>query len=335
MDSTLDQAAQPLTPTQNIATNSLNRVAATPAPLVGSQTKVAPILADYSDFRLYLRDVYEFRRITEGTGLRPYSYSTFSAAADIKSPNYLKLIIEGRRNLSNDMIGRFARALRLNKAETEEFRVLVQYGQANETIERNQFLKELVDLRAKRSVESGEISAQAVAKMPGWIEWVLYSMAEQSGVDFEPERLQKLFRSKASTDDIATSLKKLISSGDLSKDIVTGEIRKGRDLIESPQDLPVALIRKLQAELIYLGIESLFRDSPKDREFGAMTVAMTEDEFQRVRFEFRQMRKRLLSDLLLKRKSTKGERVYQLNVQLFPITDAVVCENSTTSSGNP
>ena len=71
----------------------------------------------------------------------------------------------------------------------------------------------------------------------------------------------------------------------------------------------------------FITTESLFRDSPKDREFGAMTVAMTEDEFNKVRFELRQLRKRLQKDILVGRKSTKGDRVYQLNVQLFPVTE--------------
>lgn len=285
-----------------------------------TQAPQPPVLAEYTDFRKYLKDVFEYRRLTESTPLRPYSYSTFSAAADIKSPNYLKLIIEGRRNLSEDMINRFAKALRLNKSETEEFRALVRYGQASQPLERNHYLKELADLRARRAVESGQIDQRSWEKVPGWIGWVLYAMSEQANVNFDPEELQKLFRVRASVEDIRQSLNKLLQSGELARN-ENGEVYKARDLIESPQDLPVALIRKLQSDLIYLGIESLFRDSPKEREFGAMTVAMTEEEFQQVRFELRQLRKRLLKDILVKRKSSKGERVYQLNIQLFPVTE--------------
>ena len=288
----------------------------------------APNLADYTDFRQFLKDVYEYRRETESTGLRSYSYSAFSAAADIKSPNYLKLIIEGRRNLSDDMILRFARALRLNKAETEEFRALVHYGQATEPIQRNQFLKELADLRARRAFNSGEINREAWDKVPGWIGWVIYAMTEQAGVSFDPDELYRLFRAKTSPDDIKFELKKLLESGHLKQESSLDgagrtDVLKGRDLIDSPQDVPVSLIRKLQAELIYLGIESLFRDSPKEREFGAMTIAMNQTEFEHVRFELRQLRKRLQKDLMVKREASKGDRVYQMNIQLFPITDKV------------
>jgi uncharacterized protein (TIGR02147 family) len=282
-----------------------------------------PVLAEYSDFREYLRDVYDYRRKYEGTGFRPYSYSTFSAAADIKSPNYLKLIIEGRRNLSDDMMARFAKALRLPREEAAEFKALARYGQATEPIERNHYLRELSELRARRELANGNIKSESWDKVPGWIGWVLYAMADQGGVKFNPESLQKLFRPKASTEDIKQSLRKLVESGELLQNPETGEISKPALQSEAAQDLPVALIRKLQAELIYLGIESLFRDSPKDREFGALTMALTQEEFEHVRFELRQLRKRLNKDVSVKREASKGERVYQMNIQLFPVTEKV------------
>ena len=289
--------------------------------LFAAKTLPAPALAEYTDFRLYLRDVYEHRRATEGSSIRPYSYSTFSAAADIKSPNYLKLIIEGRRNLSDDMIARFARALRLGKEEAEEFHALVCYGQASEPIERNRHLKDLSELRARRALQDGQINQQSWEKVPNWIGWVLYAMVDQAGVQFDPQLLARLFRVRAGQEQIRESLRKLLASGELEQLADSGEVRKPRELMDSPQDLPVALIRQLQAELIYLGIESLFRDSPKDREFGALTVALTQDEFEQVRFELRQLRKRLHKDITVKRKQSKGERVYQMNIQLFPVTD--------------
>jgi uncharacterized protein (TIGR02147 family) len=313
----------PATPQVN-----LNNVIEATAPIAAkTKTKVdissgVPALGAYTDFRHYLKDVYQYRRRTESTGLRQYSYSAFSAAADIKSPNYLKLIIEGRRNLSDDMIVRFAKALRLHKSEAEEFRALVHYGQETEPIQRNQYLKELADLRARRAFASGEINQEAWDKVPGWMGWVLYAMSEQYGVSFDPDELYRLVRAKTSPEDIRGELKRLMDNGDL-KTLEDGRVIKGRDLIESPQELPVEMIRKLQAELIYLGIESLFKDSPKDREFGALTMAMTQQEFEQVRFELRQLRKRIQKDLMVKRQSSKGERVYQVNIQLFPVTDKV------------
>ena len=92
-------------------------------------------------------------------------------------------------------------------------------------------------------------------------------------------------------------------------------------MISNADKIPTALVRKLQSELIYLGLESLFRDEPTDREISGFTLAMTEDEFQMVRHELRKVRKDLQSKLMMEREKKPGERVYQVNVQLFPLTE--------------
>jgi uncharacterized protein (TIGR02147 family) len=282
-----------------------------------------PQLATYTDYRQYLRDYYKYKRALHQKDHRAYSYAMFAAAADIKSPNYLKLIIEGQRNLSEAMILRFAKAMQLNKEDTTEFKALVLYNQELEPVRRNQYLKNLSDLRVQRQLHGGDIDARTWDKVPNWIAWVLQSMIDQDGVDFDPRRLQNLLSSKVTLGDIEAALNKLLQSGEIARDENTREMRKTRQLIESPESVPVALIRKIQAELMYLGLESLFRDDPAEREFGALTVALTDDEFEQIRFELRQLRKRLHRDVAAKREAGKGERVYQLNIQFFPMTRKV------------
>ena len=281
-----------------------------------------PKLGAFTDYRQYLKEFYEFKRAQTRHELRPYSYATFAAAADIKSPNYLKLIIDGQRNLSTDMAKKFARALSLNKEEIEEFIALVEFTQSVEPLERNRHLKALADLRVRQQLKSGEINAETWDKVPSWVTWVLYALADQKDVKFELDELFRLMDGKARLDDIRRSLEKLYASGELVKDPVTGVVTKGRELMSGYENVPVALVRKLQAELIYLGLESLVRDQPQDREFGAQTLALTESEFEQLKFELRQFRKRWYKDVSVNRTTTKGERVFQLNIQLFPVTAA-------------
>lgn len=283
----------------------------------------APSLSAYTDFRQYLRDFYEYKRKTQSSPVRAYSYATFSAAADIKSPNYLKLIIDGQRNLSDPMIKKFAQALQLTKEQLDEFAALVHYGQAKDPLERNRCLKVLADIRVNQQVKTGSISSEAMDKVPNWVTWVLHALVDQEGVSFEPADLRHLMRGRASLDEIKKALARLFAAGELVRDEATGEVKKGRILMQGSQEVPPALIRKLQTELIYLGMESLFQDNPTDREFGAFTMALTQEEFEQVKFEVRQLRKRLYKDFSVKREASKGDRVVQLNFQLFSVTEKV------------
>jgi uncharacterized protein (TIGR02147 family) len=280
----------------------------------------APNVGDYLDFRKYLSDYYLYRREISKKDIRPYNYGVFSAAANIKSPNYLKLIIEGRRNLSDDMISKFAKALGLGKDQADEFRLLVNYGQASDPAERNMNLRALNEKRVDGKLKSGEIDQKTWEKIPSWIAWIMYSLIDQKDVVFEAEKLRETLRNKASVDEIQLALNSLLQAGEIVRDETTGEMKKARSLMESADDVPVALVRKLQAELMYLGLESLFQDSATEREFGSATMALTKQEFEDLRFQLRKIRKEAQKNNGVKRASSKGDRVYQLNMQLFPVS---------------
>lgn len=75
----------------------------------------------YSDYRAFLRDYYVARKAAG----RGFSYRSFSRRAELKSPNYLKLVIDGDRHLSPDMAKRFAAACGLQGAAQRYFIELV------------------------------------------------------------------------------------------------------------------------------------------------------------------------------------------------------------------
>ena len=279
-----------------------------------------PDLSEYMDYRLFLADFYHAKKTQTKNSIRPYSYAIFSAAADIKSPNYLKMIIEGKRNLSLDMIAKFAKACSLNKAQTEEFRLLILFNQADDPADRNYALKKLSEYRVEQKLKLGELDRKVFDKVPNWIGWIIFAMVDQAGVSFQTNELRDLLRGKASESEISQALENLIKSGELVRDEQTGAISKGVST-EAPDEVPSALVRKLQMQLMYLGLESLYQDSATEREFGSLTLAMTAQEFEELKFKLRQLRKSLHKDNSIARMNNKGDRVYQLNLQLFPVTN--------------
>jgi uncharacterized protein (TIGR02147 family) len=312
--------AQGPSPVINSVTSS--PAASSPAPAaIASLLPQGPQVSEYLDYRQYLQDFYLYKRSQTQNQLRPYTYSVFAAAADIKSPNYLKMIIEGKRNLSEDMIAKFARALSLNKARANEFKLLVLFNQATDPSERNMLLKELSEVRVETKIKSGEIDQKSWDKLPSWVAWVVYAMIDQDGVSFKTEELKTMLRGKARADEIEQAIQSLINSGEVTKD-EQGKLKKARQITDHAEDIPVALIRKLQAQLMLLGLESIYEDNPTEREFGTLTMALTKSEFEEIRFKLRQMRKQLHKDNSIARMSAPGERVYQLNLQLFPVTNA-------------
>ncbi len=295
-----------------------------------------PVLSTYTNYRDYLRDVFEYRRKRTEGQLRPYSYSDFSAAADIRSPNYLKMIIQGDRNMSLDMCKKFGRALRFDKTEQAEFEALVFYGQEKDPLQRNKYLKQLSEIRSQNALASGAIDAETWEKVPGWLSWVLYALIDQEGVNFTSENLKNLLRHRVTDKQINEALNKLTEAGDI--EIVDGKASKKSHMISGAEKIPTALVRKLQAELIYLGLESLYKDEPTEREISGFTMAMTEDEYNWVRHELRKVRKDIQTKLMMAREKNQGQKVYQVNIQLFPLSheagEAEKKGSESASTGN-
>lgn len=70
----------------------------------------------------------------------------------------MKLVIDGQRNLSLEMAGRFAQACRLEGQAAEYFKLLVAFDQAADDDERNALHEELVKLTRFRSAHRLEIA---------------------------------------------------------------------------------------------------------------------------------------------------------------------------------
>lgn len=286
-----------------------------------------PNLSDYLDYRQYLQDFFNYKREMTKLDRRPYSYQMFSAAADIRSPNYLKMIIEGKRNLSREMAMKFAKAMGLHKDLGMEFDLLVQLNQAEDPSERNLYLKKLSEHRVQQKLRSGEIDPKNWERIPNWVTWIIYAMVDQTGAEFTTPALKKALRGKASEEEITLAVNSLLKSQELIQDPATGALKKNKNMIDAADEIPVALVRKLQAQLMTLGLESLYQDEPTEREFGTLTMCLTKEEFEEIKFKLRQMRKNLHKENAIARTGSTGERVYQLNIQLYPVTE------SSTSAG--
>lgn len=106
----------------------------------------------YLDYREFLRDYYLTRKTTG----RGFSYRSFSRRAGLKSPNYLKLVIDGDRNLSTDMAERFAAACGLGDDAQRYFIDLVAYCQATSAATRNRHYARLTGARHARNTNEIE-----------------------------------------------------------------------------------------------------------------------------------------------------------------------------------
>ena len=64
-------------------------------------------LFEYMNYRDYLRDYYAEKKKQHAF----YSFRLFAQKAGFASPNFFKLVIDGKRNMSKESVFRFSKAL--------------------------------------------------------------------------------------------------------------------------------------------------------------------------------------------------------------------------------
>ena len=82
-----------------------------------SESKTEPDVLHYSNYRTFLQDYYEFKKAEQPV----FSHRYFAQKAGITSPNYLKLVMDGKRNLTKKTLLKFAAALGLKGMRAEFF----------------------------------------------------------------------------------------------------------------------------------------------------------------------------------------------------------------------
>lgn len=112
------------------------------------KTDNKPCIFDYLDYRLYLRDLYEFYKETTTY----FSYRYFAGQAQLSSPSFLKLVMDGKRNLSQESTEKFIHAFRLDNDQAEFFRTLVSFNQSSSAHAKVRWYQDIQDQKNKKKL---------------------------------------------------------------------------------------------------------------------------------------------------------------------------------------
>ncbi len=106
-----------------------------------------PSVFEYLDYRAFMRDLYAAKKSESAK----FSFRFFARKAGFSSSNFLKLVMDGDRNLGPTAIERVASALKLDKDESAFFADLVAMNQAQTVSERNRAFERVAANRRFRA----------------------------------------------------------------------------------------------------------------------------------------------------------------------------------------
>ncbi len=267
----------------------------------------------YTNFRQFLSDFYQ----TKKAGKRGYSFRQFSQAAGFKSPNILKLVIEGQRNLTPQSIEKFLEALNLSGNQASYFRSLVAMNQAESDEERKEHLESLQRLmpHAKRH----QLDTEAAEYLSHWIYPVLRELVQHNDFRDDPYWIQRRLTGRIDIKEIVRALNFLKKNSLISKD-AEGRFSVKDDMVISSDEIKSLAVRTYHKCALEQSLAALV-DLPIDqREFGALIFQIPDQSLLELKQRLKSFRQELHEWALEQQKKAPDNTVVQLNLQMFPQT---------------
>lgn len=266
---------------------------------------------EFLDFRAYLRAYYEAAKRSKPN----FSFRRFSQLAGLRSPNFLKLVIDGDRNLGADSVARFADALSLSGADAEFFADLVAFGQAQTLAEKNRAFEGIASSRRFRAAR--RIEGDLFAYLSHWYNPAIRELSARADFQEEPRWIAAQLRPNISPTEAAEAMKLLLSLGLLTRDAKTGRVLRGEPTLTTEHEvrsLGAAAFHRQMLERAAESIESVPREL---RDLAALTVCISPTTIALVKDRIHKFRESLTE---LCDSDTQGSTVYQLNMQWFPLS---------------
>ena len=271
----------------------------------------------YTNFREYLKDFYEYHKNSTSY----FSFRYFSKKAGFASPSWLKFIINGERNLTDDGIERFIGALGIDERESAYFRALVKFNQAKTESEKNIQFKELMGLSA-----GPEFKFVDQAQYEFYSKWYYSAVRELVGIPGFKEDSQWIasrLKPAIEPSQARKALKLLKRLGFVKYDS-NNKLVVADPVITSGDEVNSLSARNFHRQMIGLAQESIERFPRELREISSLTMGISKTCFEHLKARLVEFEHEVME--IVSKSNDTSDRLYQLNFQFFPLSDTGTAE---------
>ena len=263
---------------------------------------------EYQNYRVYIRDFYAERKVRSG-----FTWRDFAKAAGYSSPVFLKLVCDGKSNLSEVGVERVASAMGLVGVDLQYFRLLVEFNQEKDSAKKKIVFKKMREVAKEGSMEI--VGEDQFDYYESWVNPVVREMAPQMG-DATPAKIAEKLAFETQTAEVKKALSLLQKVGLLRKG-ERGYEQAAKSITTGNLEVARLSVREMHRQMGELAVRALDEIPMNERDISGLTLGVSENAFYRISQEIADFRRRISSIVM----EDAGEnRVYRLNVQLFPLT---------------
>ena len=270
-------------------------------------------LFDYTDYRRFLKDKYfELKERNPA-----FSYRSFNRLAGIKSSGFLKLVMDGKRNLADEGIRKIIKGFKLNEKDAQYFQQLVKFNQAQNNQDKNEYYQNL--MKFSKFIEAKPLSTAQYQIFSNWyysaiLELVRIPGREKKDLNWIAGRLLPSVERKR----VKKALEDLVNFN-LLKKTSDGAYLRQDTMVTTEDEVKSLAVANYHVQMSELAARAVLKEQAGQREFSALTIVTSEQAFLAAKKEIQSFRKKLHS-ILEQQNEDAPTFVTQINLQMFKLS---------------
>lgn len=264
----------------------------------------------YLDYRLFLKDL-----IKELKKKKKYKVRAFAFKAGIRTPGYMKMIIDGKRNLTLKMAQSFSRALGIKGREKIYFEKLILYNHEKDPDLKKEYFDDLMALKPR--TDQHTLDKKQYRYFSRTYYACIQEMVALPDFNEDPKWIAERCYPPIRVSQAKEALETLIELGFVKRG-PDGRLFQTERLIQTEaKNTQIAETFHYHESVINKARKALSAFDQHERHCLAVTMPLNEQLYQRIVEESCGFRDRIIK--LVQEESGGGE-IYQMNFQLFPMT---------------
>lgn len=272
------------------------------------ETDEIPSLYSHVHFRSFLEAVFLAKK-----RLNPrYSARRFAEVVGFASPNYLQMIIEGKRGLSLEMGQQIAEKLKFTTNQKNYFLALIKLDLAKSLAEKHE--AEKARLVAVKKILSKEIPAAQNRVLSKWYHLLVRELFLLKKPQSSPSWISKMLAQTIGPAQAEESIEVLCDSGFLKP--AGNGYRVTEPVVQTNEDTLLGVfMRQHHSELLKTWSQNLERLSPSEQELGVLNIPINSKKIPELRRRIRQFQDEIVGFV---QGETDANCVVQLGTYLMP-----------------
>ncbi len=276
-----------------------------------------PVIWEFLEPLQFLKAHYQYRKQRE----THFSFAAWAQELGLKSRSFLRLVMIGKRSLTEDLGQQLSQNLKLNKSEALYFSHLLGLARASQLQAREFHSRELSKLRKKFLLKNHSIAEVQPHELYDFFSSYqiprLQVLLTLENIEKTVGNLARLLKMKEG--EVAQHLQTLQSLG-LAQSDAEQNWSATESSIGTPDALGNIAVQSFHRKSLEEAIQALAM--PKEsRRYQALVMALTQQQFEELHEEFRQTFQSCLQKF--EKQASGPQKIYQINLNIIPVTESI------------